>query len=86
MAGLTVDVVFETDLIGDAVAEVLHIHEALGRRHGDRFRQLERRIEALADGEIGTLGMIDLEPCRFVVTPPASLSSIIADARALGVI
>ncbi len=77
----------ELDLVLDAVRDVQRIHALLTKRHGDAFRALERRIDALSEmADWGEWGQADLEPGRFVLFVPAALAQIIADARSLGVL
>lgn len=79
--------VLERDLIADAIAEFERVMQALVHRHGPAFRQLERDIDAWAKIAIedDPPGVEDLGGGRFVITPPAGLQAILADARALGV-
>lgn len=77
----------EFELLHDAVDTLQRIHELLAKRHGEAFRALERRIEALADAPSwGDVGHADLEPGRVVLFASPMLTQIIADARDLGVI
>lgn len=87
MAAIDLALVAECELLYDAIDTLQHIHEALTKRHGEAFRALGRRIEALADEpNYGEMGHADLEPGRVVLFAPTLLAKIIADARALGVI
>jgi hypothetical protein len=88
MTSLELLVSVEMELIQDAVDDLALIHERLARRHGEAFRQLERRIEAVGvDGaNLGTFDMLPLEGMRLVATVPSVVAGLIADARRLGVI
>lgn len=87
MARTSIAFTFETDLIQDAVDTCLRIHDALAKRHGQRFRDLERRMEALVDlDDWGEIEFARIEWGRFVMTVPPALSAIIQEARDLGVI
>lgn len=79
---------FETDLIHDAVQDVQRAFAALASRHGEAFRDLERRIARLADEDqtFGEILIHNLEPGRFVMEPPALLKALVAEARGLGVL
>jgi len=87
MAQTSIAFIFETDRIADAADTCLRIHEALARRHGQRFRDLERRLEALPDlDDWGEIELASIEWGRFVMTVPPVLTAIIQEARDLGVI
>jgi hypothetical protein len=79
-------ITIESEPIWDAVNDIVHIHQALTHRHGDRFRALERKIAALGEGSWGVAGQRELCGDHVVLTPPARLRSIIREARDLGVI
>ncbi len=76
----------EDDLVVDACNELKAITSALPKRHGDRFRVLERRLQALSQniGEPSLERLID--SLIFVVVPPPEWMAIIREARELGVI
>lgn len=76
----------ETDLLHDSIWTLSRIHEALHSRHGERFRNLERRIEGLADAPAPDIEVERLEPFCFIAIPPPEWAEAIADAKALGVI
>lgn len=86
MAQVIAVIGFETDLIGDAIDTLCRIHVCLTRRHGERFRDLERRIEAEMDGPVDSIGMEQLEQGVMVMTPPTAWAALIAEARSMGVI
>ena len=86
MAQVTLTLIAETDLTLDAIDDMARIHQALARRHGDRFRQLERRIETLLDDHgLGEFEMIDLGEGHMVMTVPSRIANILTDAAAMGV-
>lgn len=71
----------------DALDLVISAHQALAKRHGDQFRGLERRIEAIIeDGDLGKTDMHDLGDGEFELSAPSKLTELIRDARELGVI
>lgn len=75
----------ETDAIADAADLISKIRDALRRRHGDQFRALERRIEALPDA--GDAPQVQgLDRLTLIATPPQAWTDIIAEAVRLGVI
>lgn len=76
-------VTFETELVEDAIAEILRIRQALVHRHGQDFRALERTIETLEDGP-GEVELAGMDDGRFVLRLP-KLQAIIAEAKRLGV-
>lgn len=84
MARLISRLVLETEPIQDAIQEIMLASEALPRRHGVRFRDLERRIAGLDTSDI-TTELHDLGDGRFTCTSRV-LTDLICDARALGVI
>jgi len=83
MAKLVHSLIFETDLLHDALADIERVFRALGRCHGTQFRALERKIETLA---VSAPKMHYLGEGRHVVEPPSEIKAIISEARALGVI
>ena len=86
MAQVTMVLTAETDLTLDAIDEMARIHQALARRHGDWFRQLERRIETLLDDHgLGEFEMIDIGEGHMVMTVPSRIANILTDADALGI-
>lgn len=75
----------ETDLVADAARDLLAVHAAIGKRHGDQFRALDRRLMALPI-DAGKPGLHALEPGLLVATPPQEWLDILAEARRLGLI
>jgi N-acetylglucosamine kinase-like BadF-type ATPase len=87
MAMVTLTLSVETELVHDAADLLERIDRALAKRHGEAFRALDRRLDALAEsGNLVAPEMVDLEPGRFVMVPSDELKSIIAEAKKLGVI
>ena len=80
---------FETELIADAAAELVRAMRALSNRHGDQFRQIERRIEAVIDDPNSIVGgrieTVTLEPGREIILPAPDLRALLNDIRELGV-
>lgn len=75
----------ETDLIADAARDLLAANEAVRHHHGEAFRALENRLQALADSsEKPDLHLI--EGGVFIVTPPQEWLDILNEARRLGLI
>ena len=74
----------EGELIADAAAELSRIHAALTHRHGDPFRALEQRIEALMEGPFKPK-VTSLGSGHLAMAPPVEWTRIIVEARALGV-
>lgn len=86
MASVVATIRFEVDLIRDGIDTLCRIHTCLASRHGERFRDLERRIEAEFHGPCSRMGEQRLEPGLMVLTPPPAWAVLIADARSMGVI
>jgi hypothetical protein len=87
MATTTLTLACEMDLIGDAIADLQTIFEALATCHGSAYRELERRIEDLVGGGSFSAPKSHwIGGGRIVFEPPEEFKAIIADARALGVI
>ena len=78
----------ELDLIRDAIDTLVLIHERLAYRHGETFRALDRRIEGLAETNLRPATIHQMTGGGLTLIPevPEAVRSIIADARALGVI
>jgi len=88
MAQLITTLTAETELIHDAIDDLQRIMRALIKCHGYDFRALERRIEALMEGEVewGEPRSHWIGGGRIVFEPFPVMKEIIRDARALGVI
>lgn len=88
MAAIIMTMSMEMELVSDAIDALLLAHSRLSKHHGDAFRALDRRIEALLEED--DLGRLDMLPLgadgRFVVTPPEKLQALVDEARRLGVI
>ena len=86
MAATSLRLVCEMDLMDDAIRSLSYAMGALGSRHGEQFRDYERRLEALLDSPLGVCEFESLEPGRFVVVPPEGWRMMVCEARELGVI
>lgn len=89
MAAVTMMLTFETDPIYDALDTVARARDALFSRHGERFRAVQRDIEALAYADRTALADVqfhDLGEGIFVATALKALTDLVARARSLGVI
>lgn len=87
MAQTLLSISCETDLVLDCIADLQRVLEALVTRHGDRFRDLERRIERLnADDFSNDRDFPEIEPGRMVMVPPPRWVALVDEARAMGVI
>lgn len=84
MYQITLTIKAEFESLHDALADLERAYGALRSRHGDRFRELERRIEQLADGD-AEISVESIGGGTFVPVS-AKLSGILADARKMGVI
>lgn len=91
MARVCTTIAAEMDALHDAVRLLCDVHAALARRHGDRFRALERRIESLMDNfplSDADLHFLDSEEggaMLFTFTVPTALRDLLDEARRLGV-
>lgn len=76
------------ELVRDCLDDLMRIHEALTYRHGERFRDLERRVEGVTEdmGTTESYGWPEIEPGRMVMTPPPRWVALVDEARAMGVI
>lgn len=83
--GLLVTLRLETDAIADAAELIRKIRDALQQRHGDDFRALGRKIEALPDSADPSIVQV-LDHQTLITTPPQAWADIIAEAVRLGVI
>jgi len=82
MAALEFWLTLEVDHFGDLLAELEASHRALVSRHGARFRQLDRRIDAMMEGP--TEAMVDVEHLGgglFVGVAAPAFSALLADLR-----
>ncbi len=86
MAQINLTLTAETELLHDAANDLLRAHEALAGRHGDRFRQLERRIETVGEAIVEPGEAVALEPGRWIFAAPPAWLALIAQAKAMGVI
>lgn len=78
-----VTIKIESDAISDAARELAALREALRHRHGDRYRELERRIERLSP-KGADVRSLDGETLAAV--PPQEWTAILREGRELGVI
>lgn len=92
MAITSLSLAYETSAVMDAIALLEAAHVALAKRHGQRFRDLERKIEAMAeDGEQRLVGEMVQLPTEFgsillVAQAHPELTALIREARDMGVI
>lgn len=88
MAQLVVSLTAEMELIHDAIADVERIFRALATCHGQQYRDLEKRIECLLEGETKVSDPVThyIGGGRIVVEPFPEFKSIVRDAREMGVI
>lgn len=90
MATTRIAVQWETEAVIDAFGEMHRVVRALAKCHGQRFRDLDRRIddllESVADGTKKYVLGCKWLGTHCVFTPPAEVTAILRDARRLGVI
>lgn len=86
MATATLRFTYEFDAVLDAIADMQRVVRALVKCHGQKYRDLERRIDGLL-ARIPTLKAgWRLVDTHWIMTPPAEVTEILRDARRLGVI
>lgn len=81
-----ITVTFEVAAVYDAAEELIRVREKLFSRHGDRFRSLQRDIEALGGADLGDMRFHDLGEGHHELQAPRALTDLLVRARALGVI
>jgi hypothetical protein len=85
MARTTLTLTVEMELINDACQDMDLIADALPKKHGAKYRDLDRRMMDLEGGNLTPVPH-DLGEGRIVLAPPVQIAAIIRDARSLGVI
>jgi hypothetical protein len=86
MARVCTELRCETDAVRDAIDLFAAAMAAVATRHGERFREFERRLEALLEADLEPPTMVNLGDGIFAAEAPASWSLILRDARDLGLI
>lgn len=82
-------ITIESDVVVDAINELLLVHERLARRHGDTFRALDREIDRLIDMGAGALvadTRLDGDASRILLIPSPPVTAVLKRARELSVI
>lgn len=80
------EIVFEAEALGDALSDLRAVWEALPARHGDRFRSLERKIEALFVAETTEAPRLHMMGDRVILAAPDVITALLVEARALGLL
>ena len=82
-----INVTVETDAVVDTANELIAVRRALATRHGDAFRALDKRLEALPLAMLPT----PIHPlhaddgsCRLIIQPPQEWTAILVEARRIG--
>lgn len=83
---ISLGLIVEMDLMDDAMRSLSRAHGALSSRHGERFRDYERRLEDMLDADIGRCAFEKLDDGRFVLIPPIEWRAMIDEGVVLGVI
>lgn len=88
MASVRLELRLETELVRDAISDLVFVHEALASCHGAAFRALDRRIDDFVErGPSGAdVGLTSLGDGTFLSVPSGELAAIQQEARRLGVI
>lgn len=97
MAQQTLTLRIDGEGLVELVDELARVHGALFSRHGDRFKDLQRRIERFLTSASADNGKcwregLTLQPLAgeagegvtYVPVPPPELTQLLRDARALG--
>lgn len=86
MARITLSLTLDSAIAVDAVGELQAIVQALASRHGQPFRDLDRRIERFLDTGPGPadVDVQDLGEGQFVAFASGELAAILKAARQLG--
>jgi hypothetical protein len=78
---------FDTLPVMAALGDLQALHAALAHRHGEQYRALDRRIEAVIVAIVpADFAATELGAGEFVLTAPEAVTAILRDARALGLI
>lgn len=77
---------FDTSALQDAVDELLEAHEALAALHGEPYRALEARIDALVRKDLPGPEVHRLVGGPLMLSPPEEVQAILAEARRLGIL
>lgn len=83
MAQTNPAITFDFEALSDAVGELVDMHRRLAHRHGERFRALDREIEAFCEQPVD-VDFSAVEPGLFFAAMPA-LANLLRKGRALGV-
>ena len=75
----------ENDLLLDAGRDLMRLHALLASRHGEQYRALQRRIDALPDTPF-TPELTSLDDETLIFKVPGVWATILSDARKLGLI
>lgn len=83
----TLSLRFEIEAVQDAIDDLERAHLALTRRHGAKYRRLERDIEESVDGLLTGAPIVhDLGDGFMMMTCPPEAEAVLRRARRLGVI
>lgn len=85
MADARMSFSIETDPIMDAARDLAAARNAVTKRHGDQFREFERRLDALMESGLEPR-LQGLEDGTLIVTAPQAWTDLLAEARKLGLI
>lgn len=77
-------ILFEFDALFDALDQIQAIHFRLAKRHGERFRALEREIENLPSSDFGEIHFESIGGA-VIFHAPEAFTKILKRAAELGV-
>lgn len=83
---VTLALVCEMDLMDDAIRSLSYAMGALSCRHGEEYRDYERRLSVLLDAPLSDCTFAELEPGRLVIVPPVEWRAMVTEGVSLGVI
>lgn len=78
MASIVLSLGIDSVAVDLALADLTKVMDALPRKHGERYRRLERDIEALADGPGEPA--VELIGSEFTVSAPDRIAGVLREA------
>lgn len=85
MAKVDLSLIFELEPLHDAIGELGRLHRALARCHGERYRDMEDKIERMTEKFPSPISHV-LNDGRYILQAPEEVASILRQARQWGVI
>lgn len=82
----SIQISLDASVIGDAVNTLILIHHRLRKRHGEQFRALDRRLDALVDGDCKIMRLVPMPGGVMLAAPSAEVTELFKEARRLELI